>query len=412
VVAEIQNAVRVYWGGESGLVDRRFNDFRVDYAGQVLSNRVTFVSDFNSDGFADVAVAGSGNVSGVSFQTVRLLYGAPGRLIDSGVAHVVGYVSEVVDLNGDGFVDLVGAVPANFGLNQRVRALVLYGSGDWSQYSRQLIDDPDIWESNAGFGFAGTGGDVDGDGYGDVYIGNPRHNRYRGRLYLFRGGRTGLESAPARQFDPPPEIAGRSEWGGPIGVGDINGDRLGDVVVMSQDIKQVLIFGASVLAEVALQTVQSTYPTSLVGSATGPAVDFNGDGTMDFYLGCSVCLDREHPLVTAGRVVVLTEIDGRSSRLLREFEPPPNDGLRGGSYFGQPIIAIDVDGDGFDDLITQDPETVSTPRVPARGYITVDFGGADFGSRRLQLFGVDLPGGDPLGDLATILGRARLAEGA
>lgn len=399
VVAAVYPAVRVYWGGEDGLAERRFSEFRINYVGQASSNERLLVTDVNSDGLSDVLVVGHGYQPGTKIQygAVRVFYGDRSRnLVDPGEAHLVGHISAVVDVNGDGFVDLMGDGPLDYGASSRQIGLTLYGGPIWSGYTRGLTEDPATDEVTAGFGFAGSAGDVDGDGYGDAYIGNNRFNESRGRLYYYPGGERGLSRAPARYFDPPPNIEFRAEWGSPYGIGDANGDRLADLMVLSEDIHQVLLLGARTPGETTMTVMRSTYPTSHVGAATGPAVDFNADGVMDLFLGCAVCLDRDHPLVTAGRIVVMTNIGRGPPTLVREFEPPPNDGLRGGSYFGWPLVAVDTNGDGHDDLIALDPERVSLPSHPARGYITVDFGGPDFGRRRVQVFGVDLQGGSPL----------------
>jgi hypothetical protein len=60
VVAKVYNAARVYWGGEEGLAERRFSEFRINYVGQAFSNARLFVTDANSDGLSDVLVIGHG----------------------------------------------------------------------------------------------------------------------------------------------------------------------------------------------------------------------------------------------------------------------------------------------------------------------------------------------------------------
>ncbi|MFO0627718.1 MAG: VCBS repeat-containing protein [Polyangiales bacterium] len=404
VVAKVYFGVRVYWGGEDALTERRFSEFRVNYVGQASSNTRLIVSDVNSDGLSDVLVVGHGFQPGtlVQYGAVRVFYGDRSRnLVDPGEAHLVGHISAVVDVNGDGFVDLMGDGPLDYTGSSRQIGLTLYGGPQWAGYTRGLTEDPATEEVSAGFGFAGSSGDVDGDGYGDVYIGNNRFNEWRGRLYYYPGGERGLSRAPARFFDPPPNIEFRAEWGSPYGIGDANGDRLADLMVLSEDIQQVLLLGARAPGEITMTVMRSTYPTSHVGSATGPAVDFDGNGVMDLFLGCSVCLDRNHPLVTMGRIVVVTNVGRSQPTLLREFAPSPPDGAGRPDGFGQPVLGIDPNGDGYDDMISMDPERTSLPNFPARGYLSIDFGGPDFGARRQQVFGVDLQKGTPFGDVAS-----------
>jgi FG-GAP-like repeat len=397
VVASVYDGVRVYWGGEEGLAERRFSEFRPGYPGQAFSNVRLFVTDANSDGLADVLVSGHGYQPGttVHYGTLRAIFGHRSRtMVDSGWVHIVGVVGEIADLNGDGFVDVLGVAPLDYDSRSTGTGLILYGAAEWTEYTRGLVRDPVHDNVTNGFGFAGTGGDVDGDGYGDTYIGNHAFDGYRGRIYFYRGGDRGLNEAPSREFDPPREIEIRAaEWGAPLGIGDVNGDRLADLMVLSEDTQQVLLLGARSPGEITMTVMRSTYPTSYLGAATGPSVDFDGNGVMDLFLGCSVCLDRNRPLVTMGRIVVMTNAGDSPPALLREFEPSPADGAGRPDGFGQPILAVDINGDGYDDMISMDPERTQLPNFPARGYLSVDFGGPDFGARRQQVFGVDLPYG-------------------
>lgn len=394
VAANVDDRVRIYWGSAGGLGERQYSEFRIDLLGQALSNIRLLVADVNSDGLSDVLVTAYGYQSGteIRFWILRAFYGNRSRaIVDAGVAHIIGSVSEIADLNGDGVPDLLGDTPYDHQRGGRGTGLILYGGSGWAEYTRGFVADPARDEVTRGFGFPGTGGDVDGDGFGDVYIGNHAYDHYRGRVYLYRGGERGLSEVPSRVFDPPPEIQIRAaEWGAPLGIGDVNADRLADLMVLSEDIQQVLLLGARTPSEVTVTVMRSTYPTSYVGAATGPSVDFDGNGVMDLFLGCSVCLDRDHPLVTMGRIVVMTNIGTRPPTLLREFEPPPADGTGRPDGYGQPILAFDVNGDGYDDLISMDPERLQLPNFPARGYLSVVFGGPDFGARRQQVFGVDL----------------------
>jgi hypothetical protein len=279
VVVKVYNALRVYWGGEDGLLDRRFNEFRIGYVGQAFSNTQLFVLDANSDGLSDVVVVNQGYQPGtrIRYSSVRALYGDRSRLLsDPGEAHVVGGLSAVVDVNGDGFADLLGYGPLDYGGSSRQIGLTLYGGPQWSGYTRGLTEDPATDEVTAGFGFAGSAGDVDGDGYGDAYIGNNRFNESRGRLYYYPGGERGLSRAPARFFDPPPNIEFRALWGSPYGIGDVNGDRLADLMVLSEDTQQVLLLGARTPAEIAMSVMRSTYPTSHVGASLKPCDGMSG----------------------------------------------------------------------------------------------------------------------------------------
>ena len=98
----------------------------------------------------------------------------------------------------------------------------------------------------------------------------------------------------------------------------------------------------------------------------------------------------------------MTDVPSGVPRVLWEVEPPIAEDAQFGRYFGQPALAIDVDGDGFDDLVTRDPERTSLPSRPARGYIFVVFGGMTFGERRQRVNGRLPNDTSPYGGIGTI----------
>ncbi len=387
VVAWVYPNVRVYWGGEGGLAAARTNDYRVGDERRYASNIRLDVTDLDADGFADVLVEGDGSEVRHNYRTIRALYGSASGLIDSGVSHIVGAVHSVGDMNGDGFVELMGRAPSEFLGGHPGNGMILYGQQRWTEYGRILIRDPSAYSGSTRFGGCGGDGDFDGDGYGDIFVCDLGFDRSRGRLFFYRGRADGLIQAPARFFDPPPQIEFRAEWGAAVGIGDVDGDRLADLMVLSNDTQQVLLFGRRLINDVAMVVIRSTYPTDSMGASTGPSTDFNSDGTQDIYLGCSSCLDRRNPQLSAGRIVVLTDATVGVPRLLREIEPPIAEDQQLGRNFGAPALATDVDGDGFDDLVTMDHEWNQPPMFPERGYIFVLFGGAEFGHHWQRVYG-------------------------
>jgi hypothetical protein len=190
--------------------------------------------DMNGDGFSDVAVGAFRHDHGEIDEGAVFVYeGSPTGLSNNPTwtsegnqasAEFGNPVGTAGDVNGDGYSDLiVGAYQYSNGQGAEGRAYVFYGrpSGpanpaDWTAESNQV---------GARFGFyAGTAGDVNGDGYSDVIIGSYQYNNGEsdeGRAFIYYGngdlggnGREGLDRI-ARQVrtddSAPIELLGRSD---------------------------------------------------------------------------------------------------------------------------------------------------------------------------------------------------------
>jgi hypothetical protein len=102
-----------------------------------------------------------------------------------GINNYFGYsVASAGDVNGDGYDDIiVGA----YGYNSNTgRAYLYYGGLIMNTVADMVFtgEAPDGW-----FGFSvSTAGDVNGDGYSDVIVGQDAYSAYTGRAYIFYGG--------------------------------------------------------------------------------------------------------------------------------------------------------------------------------------------------------------------------------
>ena len=190
--------------------------------------------DMNGDGYSDVVVGAFRWSNGQIDEGMIFFY--PGSAAGLSLAHT--WISEgnqasvefgnpvgtAGDVNGDGYSDLiVGAYKYSNGQAAEGRAYVFYGRppgpanpADWSAESDQI---------GARFGFyAGTAGDVNGDGYSDVIIGSYQYDNGQGnegRAFVYYGngdlggnGRDGLDRI-ARQVrtddSAPIALLGRSD---------------------------------------------------------------------------------------------------------------------------------------------------------------------------------------------------------
>lgn len=245
--------------------------------------------DVNGDGYGDLIVgAGLASFSAFRAGRVYVFSGADG----SELWHVDGFedfdflgsaVGLVGDLNGDGFPELsagaYGAGPANGGL-----AYVFDGTNG----AVLLTLEPQAWGTAVRFGqfFASGAGDVNADGLPDIFVGDYPDRRGgglgTGRAYIFSGAdgkRLYLFNAQAK-----------GEGFGPgRGVGDVNGDGFGDVIIGAYTSsagapasgKAYLYSGQD---GALLRTVTNTVPNEFLGVDALSLGDLNGDGLADYLL--------------------------------------------------------------------------------------------------------------------------------
>ncbi|RYU73954.1 FG-GAP-like repeat-containing protein, partial [Hymenobacter persicinus] len=111
-------------------------------------------------------------------------------------------VSGAGDVNGDGYADFVVGAPSFS--NTKGRMYITLGQASLTTITNR----PQIIEGeNAGdqFGNSLSGGDANGDGYGDVVVGAPNYNVGRGRAYAYYGSPADLAAAPtATRTEPVP----------------------------------------------------------------------------------------------------------------------------------------------------------------------------------------------------------------
>ncbi|KAK3511058.1 hypothetical protein QTP70_030093 [Hemibagrus guttatus] len=115
-----------------------------------------------------------------------------------GLASSFGYELSVVDLNGDGWQDLVVGAPQFFEKNGDIGGAVyvyLNQNGDWSKASRTRIDGA----KNSMFGLSIENlGDLNLDGFNDVAVGAPFDEEGAGCVYIYQGSSDGLKKEPAQ----------------------------------------------------------------------------------------------------------------------------------------------------------------------------------------------------------------------
>jgi hypothetical protein len=133
-----------------------------------------------------------------------------------------GNVSAAGDVDADGFADLVvGSAAID-------RATVFHGGATSLGATPQMLRPPPAIMQFARFSISNApAGDFDGDGFADIAVGAQDLSR----VYVFRGGASGVEAIPSYSLAANPGSNGAG-LGRIVGQGgDCNGDQRGDVIV-------------------------------------------------------------------------------------------------------------------------------------------------------------------------------------
>ncbi|HVT08395.1 MAG TPA: VCBS repeat-containing protein [Polyangia bacterium] len=350
--------------------------------------------DANADGFADAVVRDQNGDAATDRLHVYL--GGPGGLnptsdtivpLDTSTFGVP--VESAGDVNGDGFGDVVVSDG---------RGVVLYTGSAAGIAAAPLSVSPALagiqpfdfgWQLLAG-------GDVNGDGYGDVFVSDGGQH-----VWLYLGSPAGLPAAPAWTLD----ASGTGSSAALLTAADLNGDGFGDVVLKCGG----AVTGFRVFRGSAAGLEPSSAGTFVARPQfpSGTAGDLNGDGIPDlvtteftqlaFFPG-GPAFPPDAPtqvLPTANQAAPLQiadfDGDGRADLAAvtstqtdniyftndridvyrgtpRGFATTPRTTILESAVlpdntlnFGERVSAADFDGDGRDDLLVGAPAPYPTP---------------------------------------------------
>ena len=258
----------------------------------------------------------------------------------------------VLDVNGDGLVDLAVAAPAAMAGSGRVH--VFHGTAAGLATTPSVsINAPDAM---SGFGTAIVdAGDVNGDGYSDVIVTAPEAASGAGRAYVFHGSPTGLSATPATT------LAGLDGAGAHFAAHvaslDANGDGYSDAALTAMpgtagnENGRVYVFygGPSGLSPNAGDAINAGLPGNRFAASIA-AGDFNGDGASELAIG--------EPGNANGGTVYVYNGSQRSpgAPVFTSGYAFTVDAVAPGDRLGESIaFAGDMNGDGRSDLVVGSP---------------------------------------------------------
>lgn len=301
--------------------------------------------DVNGDGYQDMAVGAPG-YNGKQGR-VYVYHGGPSGigtspskvLTGANVSDYFGVSLALGDVNGDGYADcVVGASGYN---SKTGRFYIYFGSADGidsiNSPASQYRDGDAAAES---FGGPMALGDVNGDGYEDVALGAPQYSTNYGRAYVYHGSSSGIAASAARVLTG----SSGSSFGGKLVIGDTNGDGYADLAVAAPTTAR----GAVYVYHGGASGIGAAASVSLAGENSGDAFGFNltmGDSNGD---GCAELVAAAPYYNSAsGRVYIYSGgpagIDSISAPVHVDAEGVSN-------FLGSAMTMDDVSGDGYCDL--------------------------------------------------------------
>lgn len=335
-----------------------------------LGTTVAAAGDVNADGWDDVLLAAPDFDNGQTDEGKVLLYlgsaaglstssawGADGGQVGAHLGFEA--VAGAGDVNGDGFGDVVlGAYLAD-GTHVDAGEARLYlgssaglgASAPWTVLGTQT-------GGELGRSVAGAG-DVDGDGFADLIVGEPAWDAGggdEGRALLFAGSPSGPAAGPTEILLG--TAAGARLGDSVAGACDVDGDGYADVLIGAPGFTNgSLVGGAASLYRGGVGGLASTAWWMGLGSASGDNFggsvagvgDIDGDGFTDLLIGAS---GADNGQVDEGRAYVFLGSatgPGATAAWIGESN-------QGGAAFGSWVAsARDLNGDGYADLAVSAP---------------------------------------------------------
>lgn len=291
-------------------------------------------------------------------------------------------VASAGDVNGDGFADIILSAPY---AKPAGRSYVVFGKGSPGNLTTKLssLDGKTGFQLHGGTRaiieecFSGcsvaSAGDINGDGFDDVIVGNPSTRIRAGTSYVVFGraaefsavidltklnGTDGFKLLGVQGADQSGEAV--------AGAGDINGDGLDDLIIGAVGVdpggSSYVVFGRKSpfrnsidLAELDGKNgfrIDGASAYDSAGSSVASAGDVNGDGIGDIVIGASGANAQQ-----SGSSYI---IFGKTTGFDVEFKLSRLNGKNGFALNGQNAFddtgvsvagAGDINGDGLDDVI-------------------------------------------------------------
>jgi hypothetical protein len=340
--------------------------------GSSFGQALTGAGDVNGDGYGDFAIAAPAfSVPVLHEGRVDVFYGEPSvyaigqttPLANSVIDALFGNaVARAGDVNGDGLADLVVGAYGMAQLTNRGSAYIYLGTREGMETTPWDVLTSDSAGVNTGY-CVGTLGDVNGDGFSDVFAGAPSNGGHADVVVREGDALGGSDPQLVAVGDRSYDQLGRS-----VAVADVTGDGFDDLVLGSdsatraeQDDGTVAAYlggpdgfvpvpGSPDAAAAPAWEVDGAGREQL-GFSLSTAGDVNGDGYEDIVIGAPFHVGAFDQQGEAQ--LYYGSPTGLTSAPAWRVEGAQADGL-----FGQRVAGGgDLNGDGYDDVVVGSPES-------------------------------------------------------
>lgn len=318
-------------------------------------------ADLDGDGFSDIVVASSYQDWQVDLYTGG--EAGPAATADwsvNGSGGTFGHSLDLVgDMDGDGYAEL--AIGNSYG-GEYGEVIVYLGGAGGPQ------DDPVVLSGDAEHpvgAIVARAGDVDGDGLADLLSGTGSDVETPSAVVVFRGDAAGPVTTVAYSLIYPGAAAG---FGGALaGAQDIDGDGLSDLVVGadgvgpdSSGLGRVYGYAGSVggPATAASWLAEDAVSGTILGRALAMAGDVDGDGFGDVLAGRPGFEEGQE--LEGGAALFMGSASGMASDPAWRGSSDLDASDHGGVWigYGQAVAGLgDLDGDEYDDVAIGAPNT-------------------------------------------------------
>ncbi|MCC6749893.1 MAG: VCBS repeat-containing protein [Deltaproteobacteria bacterium] len=315
----------------------------------------------------------------------------------------LGTSAAVLDLDGDGHLDLVVGAPSS-SEGARAGAVLIYrgsASGFGSTPAAKLLGET---EGDSFGARVAAVGDVDGDGKPELAV-SALHATGRmplsGAVYVYRGG----QLPPTRLAKLSGEVA-LDRFGSSVAGGDLDGDGRSELVVAAPLARGYQLYSGAVYLYRSGKALTDAADVKLGGSAQQGAIgaaalavgDLTADGLSELLVGTGHSV-----LVFLGRKDLQQHLASTPEADSEIHGRPLTATGHTGSGFGNALaVAGDLDGDGVGDLVVANPSRTVPDLFTNRGCVYL-FRGA----KKLP---TDILESDPATRLVKLVGEADASQ--